>query len=76
MTLFWRVALINAAVLAVAVVALVFSPATVSAHVRVTEIAVLVAGALALMAVNVLLLRRVFVPARAADGADAPRRPA
>ena len=44
---------INAAVLAVAVVALVFSPATVSAHVRVTELAVLVAGALALLAVNV-----------------------
>ena len=64
MTLFWRVALINAAVLAVAVVALVFSPATVSAHVRVTELAVLVAGALALLAVNVLLLRRVFAPLR------------
>jgi two-component system, NarL family, sensor histidine kinase UhpB len=63
-TLFWRVALINATVLAVAVVALVFSPATVSAHVRVTELAVLVAGALALLAVNVLLLRRVFAPLR------------
>ena len=67
MTLFWRVALINAAVLAVAVVALVFSPATVSAHVRVTELAVLVAGALALLAVNVLLLRRVFAPAAASS---------
>lgn len=64
MTLFWRVALINAAVLGAAVIALVLSPATVSAHVRVTEVAVLLVGALALMAVNVLLLRRVFAPLR------------
>jgi two-component system, NarL family, sensor histidine kinase UhpB len=61
-TLLWRVALVNAAVLGVAFAGLVFSPATVSARVSLTEVGVLAAGALLLLGLNVLVLRRVFAP--------------
>jgi two-component system sensor histidine kinase UhpB len=62
MSLFWRVVLINAAVLVVAAAVLALSPATVSATVRLTELAVLAAGACAVVAANIVLLRRVFAP--------------
>ena len=64
MSLLWRVALVNAAVLLLAVVALVLSPATVSARVSTAELVVLVAGATALLGVNLIALRRVFAPLR------------
>jgi two-component system, NarL family, sensor histidine kinase UhpB len=61
-SLFWRVVTINGAVLVVAACLLVFSPATVSATVAAAEVAVLAAGLVVVMAVNVVLLRRVFGP--------------
>jgi two-component system, NarL family, sensor histidine kinase UhpB len=60
--LLWRVFAINAAVLTAAAVTLVVSPLTVSFPVALTELVVLTAGLVALMAVNMALLRRVFAP--------------
>jgi two-component system, NarL family, sensor histidine kinase UhpB len=62
MTLFWRVVAINTALLVVAGLALVLSPATVSATLTVTELAVLAVGIVVVAVVNVALLRRVFGP--------------
>src|SRR5918992_3571435 len=53
---------INAAVLTAAAVALVVSPLTVSFPVALTELVVLLAGLLALLAMNYGLLGRVFGP--------------
>jgi len=61
-TLLWRVALINAGVLAVAFFALVLSPVRVSAHTTLAEIAILAVGAVALLGVNLVALRLVFAP--------------
>lgn len=62
MPLFWRVFATNAAVLIAAAVALVLTPATVSFPVALTEAAVLAAGLAALIAINLVFLRRVFRP--------------
>ena len=62
MSLFWRVVIVNAALLVGAVVVLVVSPASVSAAPTAAEIEVLVAGTVLVIGVNVLLLRRIFVP--------------
>ncbi len=62
MPLFWRVFLLNAALLAAAGVLLAFSPATISTPVRVVEEAVVAAGVLLLLVVNYALLRPVFKP--------------
>jgi two-component system, NarL family, sensor histidine kinase UhpB len=61
-SLFWRVVAINAGGLIVAALVLALSPATVSPTLTVTEAAVLAVGTLALIGVNVVLLRRVFDP--------------
>jgi two-component system, NarL family, sensor histidine kinase UhpB len=61
-SLFWRVVAINAGGLVVAALVLALSPATVSPTLTVTEGAVLGVGTLALIGVNVVLLRRVFGP--------------
>jgi two-component system sensor histidine kinase UhpB len=61
-SLFWRVVAINAGGLVVAALVLALSPATVSSNLTVTEAAVLGVGTLAIIAVNVVLLRRVFGP--------------
>jgi two-component system sensor histidine kinase UhpB len=61
-SLFWRVVVINAGGLVVAALVLALSPATVSPTMTVAEGAVLTAGTLALIGVNVVLLRRVFDP--------------
>ena len=61
-TLFWRVVAINVGVLVVATLVLALSPATVSSSLTATEIAVLTGGVLVVAAVNVVMLRRVFVP--------------
>jgi two-component system sensor histidine kinase UhpB len=53
---------INAAVLTAAAITLVVSPLTVSFPVALTELVVLTAGLVALLAVNLALLRRVFAP--------------
>src|SRR4051794_25013206 len=60
--LFWRVYLTNAVVLGLAFLALVLAPVTVSAPVAATELLLLACGLLALLAVNLLLLRPAFGP--------------
>jgi len=62
MPLLWRVFATNAAVLIVATLALVLSPATVSFPVALTEVVVLLAGLTAMLALNLALLRRTFAP--------------
>jgi two-component system sensor histidine kinase UhpB len=61
-SLFWRVFAINAAVLVAAVAVLALSPATVSSRINAGEVAVLGVGVLAVLAVNLVALRRVFGP--------------
>jgi two-component system sensor histidine kinase UhpB len=60
--LFWRVFAANAGVLVIAFGALVFAPVTVSVPVAAGELAILVAGLLALLAANLALLRPAFAP--------------
>ncbi len=62
MSLFWRVVAINAAVVITAVLVLILSPARVSAAPTSAEIEVLIGGTLLVIALNVVLLRRVFGP--------------
>jgi two-component system sensor histidine kinase UhpB len=62
MPLLWRVFATNAAVLVAATLALVLSPATVSFPVALTEVVVLAAGLTAMLALNLVLLRRAFGP--------------
>lgn len=62
MSLFWRVVTINAGGLVVAALVLALSPATVSPTLTLTEGVMLAVGTLALIGVNVVLLRRVFGP--------------
>ena len=61
MSLFWRVVIVNAALMVGAVVALAISPASVSATPTTAEIEVLFAGTALVIGINVLLLRRVFI---------------
>jgi two-component system, NarL family, sensor histidine kinase UhpB len=61
-SLFWRVLMINGAVLLAAALFLVFSPATISASATTAEVAVVFAALLVVMGVNFVLLRRVFGP--------------
>jgi two-component system sensor histidine kinase UhpB len=60
--LYWRVFGTNAAVLVLALLGLVLAPVTVSAPLHVTELVVLVAGLLVMLAINLLLLRTAFRP--------------
>ena len=62
MSLFWRVVAINAAVVVAAVLVLIFTPARVSSAPTAAEIEVLIGGTLLVIALNVVLLRRVFGP--------------
>jgi two-component system sensor histidine kinase UhpB len=62
MPLLWRVFGTNAAVLVAATLVLVLSPATVSFPVALTEVVVLVGGLAAMLALNLVLLRRAFGP--------------
>jgi two-component system sensor histidine kinase UhpB len=60
--LFWRVFGTNAAVLALAFLGLVFAPVTVSVPPAATELVVLTAGLVCLLAINLILLRPAFRP--------------
>ena len=62
MSLFRRAVAVNAAVLVAAALLLALSPATVSSTVKLNEWLVLAAGTAVVIAVNLLLLRRVFGP--------------
>jgi two-component system sensor histidine kinase UhpB len=64
MPLLWRVFASNAVVLAVATLALVLSPATVSFPIALAELIVLAAGLGAMLALDLVLLRRAFAPLR------------
>ena len=65
-TLFWRVFLTNAAVLAAACVLTVLSlsPDTVSSGVAVRELGVFIIGLAAMLVINAMLVRRAFAPLR------------
>jgi two-component system sensor histidine kinase UhpB len=60
--LFWRVFGTSAAVLALAFLALVFAPVTVSVPPTAVELAVLAVGLVCLLALNLVLLRPAFRP--------------
>jgi two-component system, NarL family, sensor histidine kinase UhpB len=62
MSLLWRVFATNAAVLVAATLVLVVSPATVSFPVALAEVVVLAGGLAAMLALNLVLLRRAFGP--------------
>jgi two-component system, NarL family, sensor histidine kinase UhpB len=62
MPLLWRVFATNAAVLVAATLVLVISPATVSFPVALTEVVVLALGLAAMLALNLVLLRRALRP--------------
>jgi len=61
-SLFWRIFLLNAAVLTVAVTTLLFGPVTVSTPVLFTEAVILTAGLAAMLAANAVLLRIGLAP--------------
>src|SRR5919109_451997 len=58
----WRIFAVNAVLLVAAAVALAFSPATVSFPIALTEGIVLAIGLVAILIVNLLLVRRSFAP--------------
>jgi two-component system, NarL family, sensor histidine kinase UhpB len=62
MPLAWRIFLANAAILVCAAVVLALSPATVSSPIHMTEVAVLSLGLVAILAMNLVLVRRSFAP--------------
>lgn len=62
MSLFWRIFLLNAAVLTVAVTLLLFGPVTVSTPVVFTEVVILGLGLAAMLLANALLLRIGLAP--------------
>jgi two-component system sensor histidine kinase UhpB len=64
MSLAWRVVLLNSAVMLAASLALALGPATVSTPVHTRELLVLLAGVVATMGTNVVLVRRAFAPLR------------
>ncbi len=62
MSLFWRIFLIDAAILTTATVALLLGPVTVSTPVVLTEALILTAGLAVLLAANAVLLRVGLAP--------------
>jgi two-component system sensor histidine kinase UhpB len=62
MSLYRRVIFMNVALVVAAVIVLAISPASVSAVPTAAEIEVLIVGTVLVIAVNVLLLRRLFTP--------------
>ena len=62
MTLQWRVFATNAAVLVVATLVLALTPLTVSFPIALAELVALVGGLVAMLALNLVLLRRAFGP--------------
>lgn len=62
MTLLWRVFATNAAILVLATLVLVLSPITISFPIALTEVIVVLAGLTAMLSLDLVLLRRAFVP--------------
>ena len=69
MSLFWRIFLLNAALLIAATVLLMLGPVTVSTPVLATEALILAAGVAAMLLANAVLLRIGLAPL-----ADSPAR--
>jgi two-component system, NarL family, sensor histidine kinase UhpB len=61
-SLFWRVFLVNAALLVAGVLVLALTPITVSAEIRRIQAIVLAAGVIVVLVANLLLLRPLFTP--------------
>jgi two-component system, NarL family, sensor histidine kinase UhpB len=61
-SLFWRVFLVNAALLVAGVLVLALTPITVSAEIRRIQAIVLAAGVVIVLVANLLLLRPLFAP--------------
>jgi two-component system, NarL family, sensor histidine kinase UhpB len=61
-SLAWRVFAINAAILSAACIGLIATPVTVSNPVSPTEVAILVAGVVLMLLVNLFVVRRTFAP--------------
>jgi two-component system sensor histidine kinase UhpB len=62
MSLFWRVFLVNAALLIAGVLVLALTPISVSAEIRLIQAIVLAAGVVIVLVANLLLLRPLFAP--------------
>jgi two-component system, NarL family, sensor histidine kinase UhpB len=62
MSLLWWVFLANGAVLVIALLLLTFSPITIDAPIKVGQLALLLAGFVVLLGLNLILLRRVLSP--------------
>ena len=62
MSLFWRVFLVNAALLIAGVLVLALTPISVSAQIRLIEAIVLAVGVVIVLVANLLLLRPLFAP--------------
>ena len=62
MPLLWRVFVTNAVVFGIAIAVLALAPVTVSIPIALTELIVLIVGMLALLVVNLMLLRPAFDP--------------
>ncbi len=69
--LFWRVFLVNAAVLVVATLVLALAPVRVSVPITFGELVVLLGGLLGMLMLNVVFLRRMLRPLRALTDAMA-----
>jgi two-component system, NarL family, sensor histidine kinase UhpB len=61
-SLFWRVFLVNAALLIAGVLVLALTPISVSAEIRLIQAVVLAAGVVIVLVANLLLLRPLFAP--------------
>jgi two-component system sensor histidine kinase UhpB len=62
MPLYWRAFATNAALVFVAFLGLVFAPVTVSVPAHFTELVILIAGLIVILAINLAVLRPVFRP--------------
>lgn len=62
MSLFWRVFLVNAAILIAGVLVLALTPISISAQIRTIQAIVLAAGVAIVLIANLLLLRPLFAP--------------
>jgi two-component system, NarL family, sensor histidine kinase UhpB len=62
MSLFWRVFLVNAALLIAGVLVLALTPISVSAEIRLIQAIVLAVGVVIVLVANLLLLRPLFAP--------------
>ncbi|MFN8205065.1 MAG: HAMP domain-containing sensor histidine kinase [Solirubrobacteraceae bacterium] len=63
-SMFWAIVLVNVAVLGVSAVLLIVTPVRITPKIAAVEVAIVVAGFLAMAAISLLLLRGVLAPVR------------